>query len=157
MAMAAQRLDYVDAGLQVYGKATETWKIDHRDAMACYAFEDHLQTGIEIFDSITKTDEDWRQRVLRKMVDYDPAVEERILHAYKEWLKPCRMVEEVLRHFEALFGQVRHADEFRSRCMEAKGIDAPDSEFFSGESLVDLCDDAIDDYRKGDVQDVGRG
>jgi len=156
MMASARPLNYVRANLQMYGRDTDAWKRDHKDAMACYAFQDHLQVGIEIFDSITRFDEDWRLRVFRGHVPHDASVEDEIRDAYQKWLQPCSRVEKVLRKFERLFGEVKYAAEFRSRHAEAQGILTPDDKFFANDSLTNLRDAAIDEHRRGDTQDVSR-
>ena len=156
MTQTVKRLQYARAGLRLFGHDTEHWKTGHTDAMACYEFEDHLQSGIEIFDSITRFDEDRRLRVLKGQIPYDASTEQQIQGLYKDWLQPSALAATILEHYESLFGDVKHADEFRSRYSEAKGIVTPDNEFFSDDTLVELRDAAIDEHRRGDTQDVGR-
>ena len=140
---------------RVYREESELWKRDHALAMAYYNFRDFLEFGINLFDSITKIDEDWRLRVLKHELEYDPAVANRILDVYKMLLEPCAEIERIIPLLEQRFGSVANAAEFRSRCREARGILTPDGQFFAGDALVSLCDAAIEENRKGEAFDVG--
>ncbi len=141
---------------RVYCEESELWKKDHELAMAFYNFQDFLDFGVGLFDSITKIDEDWRLRVLKHEGDYNPDFAQALLRVYKQWLEPCAAIEEVLKFFEHRFGRVDNAGEFRSRCREAQGIVTPDENFFVGDGLASLCDLAVDEHQKGETFDVGR-
>ena len=141
---------------RVYCEESELWKKDHELAMAFYNFQDFLEFGVGLFDSITKIDEDWRLRVLKRECDYNAGFAEAVLRVYQQWLQPCVAIEEVLEYFERRFGRVDNAAEFRSRCREAQGIATPDGEFFVGDGLASLCDMAVDEHQKGETFDVGR-
>lgn len=144
---------YVRTNLRMYERDSERWKTDHREAMALYDFEDYLQFGIDVFDGITHWDEAWSLRVHKGLAPYRPEHESTIREAYGRWLRPCEAIEQVLRQFEAKFGQVKHAEEFRRRCREAYGIAANDAEFFRDDALVSLRDDAVDEHRRGETTD----
>jgi hypothetical protein len=149
-------LSLAEEKTRVYREESELWKKDHKLAMAFYSFQDFLEFGVGLFDSITKIDEDWRLRVLEHRVEYDPAFAEALLRVYRQWLEPCAEIEEVLKFFEQRFGMVANAPEFRARWREAAGILTPDGEFFAGDALVSLCDTAIDEHQTGETFDVGR-
>ncbi len=140
---------------RLYREESELWKKDHALAMAYYDFQDFLEFGISVFDSITKIDEDWRARVLRHELEYDAAIANRILDVYKTWLEPCAAIERIVPLLEQRFGTVANVAEFRSRCREARGIVTPDEQFFAGDALVSLCDTAIEENRNGETFDVG--
>lgn len=156
MCRAPGKLGYVQSNLELYEQGAESWKADHGAAMACYEFEDFLEYGIEIFESISSLDEAWRLRVFKRQVSYDADLESRIHDCYRKWLEPCADVEQVLQWFESRFGELRRAEEFRARRREAQGILANDSEFFAGDALARLRDDAIDEHRRGEALDDDR-
>lgn len=142
-------LDLLFSKIRVYEEESELWKADHKAAMAFFDFEDLLSHGIQLFDSITKMDEQWRSKVLGGEEEYDLAVLNGIKDAYRWWLRPCDAIEARLDQFDREFGTLRRAEEFRKCHREAVGILTPDEEFFSHDSLVQLRDDAIDIQRKG--------
>jgi hypothetical protein len=139
---------------RIYREESELWKRDHALAMAYYDFQDFLEFGINLFDSITKIDEDWRLRVLKHEFEYDPAIANGILDVYKAWFEPCAEIERIVSFLEQQFGNVANAAEFRSRCREAHGIVMPDVRFFAGDALVSLRDAAIDENHNGEAFDV---
>jgi hypothetical protein len=141
--------------VRIYCEESQLWKRDHELAMVYYDFQDFLEFGINLFDSINKIDEDWRLKVLKHELEYDSALAETILNLYETWLEPYASIERVLLFFEREFGKVANAAEFRSRLREAQGIVTPDEQFFVGDALVSLCDTAIAENRKGETFDVG--
>ena len=74
---------------RVYCEESELWKSDHELAMAFYNFQDFLEFGVGLFDSITKIDEDWRLRVLKRECDYEAGFAEALLRVYRQWLQAC--------------------------------------------------------------------
>ena len=119
---------------RIYREESELWKRDHALAMAYYDFQDFVEFGINLFDSITKIDEDWRRQVLKCEVEYDPLIAKRILEVYQAWLEPCAEIERIASFFEQTFDNVSNAAEFRSRCREARGVVTPDEQFFASDA-----------------------
>jgi hypothetical protein len=140
---------------RVYREESDLWKRDHALAMAYYNFQDFLEFGINLFDSITKIDEDWRLRVLKHEFKYDPVTAKKILGLYETWLEPCAEIERIALFLEQTFGNLANAAEFQLRCREARGIVTPDEQFFVGDALVNLRDEAIEENCKGETFDVG--
>jgi hypothetical protein len=138
---------------RVYGEELEYWKKDHLLAMLYYDFQDLIDEGVGLFDSVTRIDEDWRGRVLKHEFGYDPIVAEKIRDVYKILGDRFHRTGELLTFFESRFS-VANATEFRSRWSELRGILTSDAEFFVGDALVALCDTAIDENRKGETYDV---
>ena len=89
---------------RIYREESRVVEENHALAMAYYDFQDFLEFGINLFDSITKIDEDWRLRVLKHEFDYDPAIASRILDVYKTWFEPCAEIERIVSFLEQRFG-----------------------------------------------------
>jgi len=138
-----------------YSEESELWKKDHALAMVYYDFRNLLESGIEIFDSITKIDEDCRLQILQGKLPYDQDVAERISNVYRLLVAAYERIVPLLPFFENEFGAVTGAAEFLRRYQEAKGIVTPDDKFFVGDALARLCDTAIDENRNGEAFNVG--
>lgn len=147
----------LDRHIQAYREETEQeqWKADHDVAMKCMSFESHLGLGVSLFESINRIDEAWRAKVHAKQVEYDPAVDEQIAFFYLWWFSPSDVLLDVLDYFESLGFQVEHADRFRAACREVHGLLSNDTEFFAGDRLAQLRDDAIESHRRGECEPVG--
>ena len=130
----------------------EQWKANHIEAMGCYHFEDLLLYCIEAFERINREDEAWRGEVLNTPERYNAETEHLIDSLYRQWLGLCENFLKPLKELQGKF-DVAHADRFLGCIREAKGMQTEDSEFFSGDALVDLCDDAIDEHKKGETLD----
>ncbi len=143
--------DLLHSKLRVYAIETELWKTDHDRAMAFFRFDDHLGTGIQLFESITRWDESWRSNVLAGEEQHDPMVADEIKEAYQCWFRPCAEVEAQLETFEREFGPTKNGERFRQCHRECAGLLTPDEEFFSGDALLQARDEAIDTHRRGDT------
>jgi len=142
--MSNSVLRIVRASVQTYTSEAESWKRDHAAAMECCDFEDFLEMGVDLFDDLVKIDEKYRARVFAGKEQYDEDDNNAIYASFILWLIPCKIVERALEAFEHKFGTVKHAQEFRARCQEAKSILSDHKEFF-GTGLVPLRDDALDE------------
>lgn len=145
----SKAFNVVRGALKSYDDEAETWKVYHDHAMKCYDFEDFLGVGIALFDGITDFDERHRARVLANEVEYDPEHSATIKDAYRWWLRPCEHIQAKIDSLRADFGILKNAEEFLSRCREAKGILMEDAEFFTGETFIELRDEALDEFRAG--------
>ncbi len=121
------------------------------DAMACCDLENLLVYYIEAFQRINRIDEAWREGVLKKRLSYDAEFEGMIGNIYRDWLEMCeRFVDSLCKLQETYI--IECADQFLGCIREAKGILKEDSDFFSGEELVDLRDAAIDGHQRGETR-----
>ena len=145
----------VRSAIGSYNIEADEWKRDHDEAMKCYDFEDFLLIGIGLFNAITDFDERHRARVLSGEIEFDPDHGELVRHAYSYWLEPCDDIAAHINKLRAEFGEVKNSEKFLSLCREAKGILADDANFFSGEALVKLRDEAIDEFRDGESLEYG--
>lgn len=155
--MANNLFDRVEKRIDSYHRGVEQWKIDHDDAMECLDLELILQEGLSIYDAINHFDEKWRSIVYDNPATYDREADDLIRKAYErwltisEWILKSHLIEE---HQQRGF-QVEYADKLRAACREVRGILADDAEFFSSERLVELRDEAVDEFRRGECQPLG--
>ena len=135
----------------------ESWKADHDAAMKCYRFEEMLWAANGVFDAITQFDENHRARVFSGEIEYDADHSGVIKEAYRWWLGPSEGFKQAIERYRGRFGEVSNSEEFLSRCREAQGILTDDAEFFSGDALTQLRDEAIDAFRAGQTSECGPG
>ena len=129
----------------------DAWKADHNAAMKCFDLEEMLWVANGVYDAITHFDETHRGRVLSGEIEFDPDHSGLIRQAYAWWLGPCDVFQAAINKYRGRFGNVTNSEEFLSRCREAKGILTDDSEFFAGDPIIALCDEAVDDFRAGNT------
>ncbi len=139
---------------QRYEEQPEQWKQDHDAAMRCFDFEGLLALGLSLFDFINRVDEAWRVKVYRGLVPYDATMDQVIEGLYRVWLRPCDRLHARLAELEKHF-DVKGASEFRAACREVQGILTRDDEFFTGDRLAELRDEAVEDHRAGSTEDMG--
>lgn len=133
----------------------ELWKTAHDEAMACFAFEDLLKSGIHIYDSLIEFDRVLSNDIMKGAFgEKAPAVRQGILNTLRWWLNPCDQVEAGIDSFESRGFQVEGASEFRKRHSEAVWILADASEVFANGAFDDAKDAAIDENRAGGVEDL---
>ncbi|MEX2139178.1 MAG: hypothetical protein WD894_07955 [Pirellulales bacterium] len=140
-----------------YVGSAERWKADHRSAMVCYEVEETLALGNRVFDAIVEFDENWRRQVSRGKLRFSPVLHSFIQALFERWHAPCSNVLaaiEDLRHEGFL---PKGADEFQHRCREADGILTPDGDFFVGDQLIQIRDDALDQHLRGETLERGPG
>jgi hypothetical protein len=135
--------------LNAYADRAEQWKVDHIEAKACYDLEATLVWGLSLFFAIDLIDNNRHYMVFRNSAEYDPAAEQAVENLYKDWLRPADQLLARIEEMERSGYVVKWSDPFRRACRETKGVLTPDSEFFTGDSLVALRDEAIDAHREG--------
>lgn len=150
--MSTNAFDVVQSALNSYN---ESWQPDHAKAMACRDLEDWLIVGIGLFDAITTFDERHQLRVFSNDIPFDADHASIIKNAYRWWLGPCDAIDAEITQLEKADFEVDHAQVFRSKCREAKGILTEDAEFFNSEALIALRDEAIDEHRAGNSLEFG--
>ncbi len=133
----------------------EQWKANHIEAMSCWSFQDLLLLCIETFDRINREDEGWRQSVFSGKYSYSSEEENVFVGLYTNWLETCKNFLAQLSHFKERGYSVECAVRFYECIREAEGILTPDTDFYVSDTLVCLRDKAIDEHRRGEVEDVG--
>lgn len=97
---------------------------------------------------ILDLDSSFREHVFRKSFDYSPEVESRLEDVLKQWLDLAIHVDPSGQLSEA--GQA--VEELRSNIQDVRDMLTPDDEFFQGEGLASLRDDAIRAHRAGETE-----
>jgi predicted anti-sigma-YlaC factor YlaD len=101
----------------------ESWKQDHKEAMACRDWEDAIAVGINIFHMLQEREQVWRDQVFRGALPYSE--EDNLDHQarFASWLDTTRqVVAEILAGLEKRFGTVGGAAELRACADRAETI-----------------------------------
>ncbi len=108
-----------------------------------------LAFGVALAITIDMVDANWRLSVLSGGDTDDPDQEGEIRRYYREWFRGAGGVVMHLGRLEAGGASVRWSDQFRRAYSEARGVLTPDDQFFAGDAMVRLRDEAIDAHRAG--------
>lgn len=135
--------------LEDYGEQVEDWNNDHERALHCMEFELLLGHGLSLLSQVNTIDEKIRLKMFREEIEYDARFDDVLENYYKWWLKPCDKLLKELNLLEQEGFSIERAGEFRAACREVQGILTVDNQFFSGNALTDLRDQAIDEHRAG--------
>lgn len=127
---------------------------DHVAAAACLDFESLLRKGLWIYEELNRLDEAFRGFVHRGELEYVPEWDDALEEAYRAWLKPCDRVFQSLNELEEQGFVIERADEFRAACHEVAGLLTPDVDFFSGEPLAQLRDEALKSAQHGECEEM---
>jgi hypothetical protein len=136
----------------------EQWKANHGAAMSCRNVEDLVRLCIETVEWINREEENWRSSILSGVTSYSEAEERSFATMYERWLRMCRDFLKPILRLESQGFVVDMADRFRAHIREIEGILTPDAQFFAADALVRLRDEAIDEHRRGEGENVvGQG
>jgi hypothetical protein len=117
-----------------------------------------LANSLAMFRLVTQLDEAWYAEVARGSIAYMYADETEIAGYYQDWLVAAREIDAELTQFQGAGVSFEDAATFRRCLTEARGVLTPDSEFFGGQALAKLRDDAINWHRRGgSVEEHGFG
>ena len=103
---------------------------------------------------MNRLDEALRLRAFRGELEYSAEIERAFLEALQWWSEPCDHALECLQYFEDQGFVVANAGEFRAACSEVRGMLAGDADFFSGDALANLRDDAKESFRRGECEEM---
>src|SRR5262249_50192897 len=101
----------------------ETWKRDHKDAMACRDWEDAIAVGLAMYRLFWERLDAWYDQVFRGVIPY--AEEDNRDHQARlaNWLATTKeVIAEALPDREARFGQVHAAAELRRCALAAERL-----------------------------------
>jgi hypothetical protein len=136
----------------------ERWKANHWAAMSCRNVEDLVRLSIQTVEWIDREEENWRHSVLSGATSYSEVEERFFATLYDRWLQLCRNFLEPIARLEGQGFVVEMADRFRAHIRETEGLLTPDAQFFAADELVRLRDEAIDEHRRGEGENVvGQG
>ena len=150
--MSQQRFGVVSNRVTAFREEVESWKTDHDLAMKCMDFESLLQAGLSVLDAIHSIDERCALAVRSGQAIADDDIQEAITRLYEDWSVPCARVLQKLPEFEHAGYAVKYAPEIRAASREVAGILTKDADFFVGDAIVDLRDEAIDAHRENRLE-----
>jgi len=132
----------------------EQWKANHLEAMDCRRLEELLLLCVETFDRINREEEEERLAVLTNKEPPPASGMQEYRDFFSEWATLCKNFLKPLDRLEKRGFVVDYSERFRVCIREAEGILMSDSDFFSGNTLVRLRDEAIEEFRQGEAKDV---
>ncbi len=133
----------------------EQWKANHLEAMSCWDFEDLLRLCIEAFERINRQEEGWRRSVLRGERPHTAEEENEFIALCAKWKGVCGNFLPPLSRLEDRGFKIESAAQFRACLREAEGILTPDAQFFAADALANMRDEAIEEHRRGEAENVG--
>lgn len=131
----------------------EPWKLEHEQAMRCYALQEALTRGVWLFNTLVDLDMALRSNLVKDPARTDKITTETLsamTTLMRWWLKPCERVAAEIRLMERRGFEVAHAAEFRKCYQEAQWM--VDDNPFDHEAFVEAKDQAVDQLRAGDVE-----
>lgn len=152
--MRSYDIGLVERQLEAYDREIEQWRQNHDAAMQCRDFELLLKLGIDVYETLGRLDTAVSAAALRG--ERGQADLEAVDDLYRIWLAltSAAAVELRLSEFEQAGFHVEFSKAFRTAHREVQGILTPDAEFFRGDDLADIRDDAIDSHRRGETDDL---
>lgn len=148
-----KRIEYAEREVDRYKGDVQDWKRAHDDlAERCWPWEDLAGKANLIFGQILKLDNDVQADVLTGLIEFDPEMDQRITKVLEEWLKVSCEVFPHLAQLKQEFGHVDGADEMRRNIRQATAILTPDANYFQGDELVRLRDEAVEAYQTGQTE-----
>jgi hypothetical protein len=123
------------------------------EACDCQDCETTLKLGIEVFDWIIDTDQEYRGDVYAEKRPYSQEMEEALEHLMRRWYGGCGVMIRWAEHHIQLGFEVSHLKEFKQRCEEAAGIveslDEGKEDRIMSDPLIILRDKALEEHRNG--------
>jgi hypothetical protein len=72
----------------------------------------------------------------------------------RQWLEVSLLLLQKIDRLESEHGIIEGTKEFRAKIAEARGIFTPDEDFFRDDKLIELRDQAIDQHRAGQSEEL---
>ena len=148
----ANRVESVRRHVKSYEERADAWKVDHDVATHCYEVEENIAYGIFVFERISRFDEDLHDGFFKEAIAFSAEAVNDVEQLYRQWSVVGENCIKAIEDLERRGYRVEGAEAFRQRIQEAKGAATPDNQFFAGESLAILRDDAIDAHRQGQTE-----
>ncbi len=98
----------------------ESWKADHHEAMALYAFQEFLAEAVGLFAMLSKQSRAFRLAVFAGLIPADPHTAESERGAFEQWLQTATDCDRQLLAFEGRFVTVEGSVEFRTAVAHAR-------------------------------------
>ncbi len=109
------------AELKVKFYADESHRLmkDHYDAMSCLDCEGFLQSGINAFEWLKRTEEMLREADYEGIFDFTQEIHCAFDVLYVAWLKPCDVAEQWIAKVSDDGFEIKNLSEFRDTCDQA--------------------------------------
>ncbi|QDT67078.1 hypothetical protein [Calycomorphotria hydatis] len=146
------RIERLQNSAMDFANDVEQWQVDHELAMICYDVEEKLAVGLCIYGIVNDLDEAYRLAVAEGELEYLESFDETMLTIFGWWLRPCDKLIREINYLQDKGHTIERADEFITATREVRGILTPDDQFFTGKTLTELCDQAIDDHQAGKTE-----
>ena len=128
----------------------DLWRANHEVAMLYFDTSDLVKKTNDLFESITRLDDDFRNEFYNDPSRYDDWKEAKIDELFRRWTFIAHsLLKDLVPWAEKEFNGVVGSDTLRRRLSESVGIVADPAEFYQGDELVAARDQAIDEHLNG--------
>jgi hypothetical protein len=118
MSSVEKRRSPVDRQLEAY---EESWKKDHAELQACWAWEDTIAVGIATHSLIERADRTWRDRVFRGTEAYSEESNTSFRSHFERWLGVTEDVLAQAARLQKTYGTVEGVPELRQASENVRG------------------------------------
>lgn len=140
--------------MDLYEVETESWKLDHDEAMTCRDLEEAISLGIYTFKLVLKADQSHRRAAFEGKMKFNEAWERKAFELLRVWVNNTESFMKTLELFEQKGFDVGRSNELRLLLSQANAILIPDDNFFQGPELDELKKKAIKANRSGQTEDL---
>jgi len=133
----------------------EEWKKQHNALhQSLWLCEDLVQFANFIFGRILSLDSAIQMDVLSGKSTFDKELDDAIESLIRDWMTTFSPLLDSTKRVAQDYGNVDGAEAFRKNFREAEGILTPDEDFFVGDKLVALRDQALAEHRAGQTESL---
>lgn len=111
-----------EASVRGYTQRADSWKQQHTEAMDCRDCEEFIQSGLEAFKWLCRSEQLVRQASYRGLCQFDDDTRSAFDMLYRAWLKPCDFAEEWIQKQVARGYTLDNLEEFRDACESVEYI-----------------------------------
>jgi hypothetical protein len=109
--------------------------------------------GNGAFESVEGYDVFWHTAVFRNDREYHADEEAKILNAYREWQGKAKRLIDLVASLESQAQPIPGLDLLRLNVRKAESILTDDGDFFEGEALDNLAEQAIAAFERGETEE----
>jgi hypothetical protein len=150
MTQPIERIEYAEKEVGRYRDDVESLKRDHGTlAKECWVWEDLIAKANFIFDRIMHIDVQVQHCLLVGRCRDEEGLQEKLRDLLRAWLAVSLQVIAQGERLERDYGEVEGLDSLRANVQEARSALTPDDEFFAGDNLSALRDEAVEAHRSG--------
>lgn len=149
MTQPSSRIKYAEKELDRFRDDVEDWKREHHLVQVCWEYEDLVAKANFLYTRIIDLDEDIQEVCLLSGAEFHYELDQKVDQLLSSWLEISLEILPHIGDLEREYSSLDGAEDFRRNVKEVQAILTPDREFFAGDALVDLRDQAVDDHRAG--------